>query len=231
MERVFDITPMGNVKISYSWNSKEIQFESNKYQYLRRRVRPKKTYSFTVAGLDLKKLVTLYNDCHGLAGSFSFTYDGVTEECHFAQAINPTVKREGGKIIAYECEVSLEVVTQKKKYGVPSESDVLPTVYSDTSQSFDWKTKTVNMGQATKYRTMGKEPVRKISGLWCGLKDERDRLIDLFNSHCKMPLKFNFNGEVLNVRFPDRLDIIDHRELKDIVGYECQMELEVVSGA
>ncbi len=228
MERIFDITPMGNVRITYSWNNKEIQFESLRYQYLRRRVKPRKTYSFTVAGLDLKKLVQFYNDCHGLKDSFQFTYDGVTEECHFAQAINPTVKREGGIIKAYECAVSLEVVTQKTKYGTPSENDVLPNVYGGTSKSYDWHTKVVSMGQSKRYRAMGNKPVEKISGTWCGLKPERDRLIALFNSHCKIPLKLKFNGEVVKVRFPDSLNIIDHRELKDIIGYECQMELEVV---
>ncbi len=228
MDRVFDITPLGNVKINYTWNSKDIQFESNKYQYLRRRVKPRKVYDFTVAGLDLKKLVNFYNDCHGLKDSFLFTYDGVTEECHFAQAISPTVKREGGKIIAYECPVTIEVVTQKTKYGTPSENDVLPNVYDGTSRSYDWNTKVITLGQSKRYRTMGDKPVEKISGTWCGLKEERDRLIALFNSHCKVPLKFNFNGEKLTVRFPDSLEITDHRELKNIVGYECQMDLEVI---
>lgn len=228
MDKDFDITPMGNVKITYTWDNKSIQFESNKKQYLRRRIRPLKMYSFTVSGLDLKKLVTFYNSCKGQRESFRFTYDGVTEYCHFGQAINPTVKRENGIIKAYSCDVILEVESQKTKYPTPSENDVLPDVYSDTQRSYDWNTKVISLGQSKRYRRMGTKPMEKISGKWCGLKDERDKLISLFNSHCKVPLKFNFDGKTLNVRLPEKLEITDHRELKQIVGYECQMELEVV---
>lgn len=228
MDKVFDISPLGNVKISYSWNNKDIQFESTKKQYLRRRIKPLKIYSFTVAGLDLRKLVSLYKDCHGTKDSFKFTYDGVTEDCHFAQAINPQVKRENGIIKAYSCDVVIEVESQKTNYPAPKTNDVLPNVYSDTQRSYDWETTVVSLGQSKRYRAHGKKAKEKISGKWCGIKQERDKIISLFNSHCKIPLKFKFNGEILNVRLPDKIEIIDHRELKRIVGYECQMELEVI---
>ena len=136
--------------------------------------------------------------------------------------------RENGKIVAYSCEVSLEVEKQAKTYPVASESDVLPAPYGATDEQYNWNTQVVSMGVKSAWRNRQSKATRTIAGKWSGLKKDRDLLINLFNSHCRVPLTLRYNGETLKVMFPDKLEIKDKRELKTIVGYECQMELEVV---
>ena len=225
---VFKFTPYGDVTIGYQWDSKAMASENYTKQYYRRRIHAKKTYSFTVSGLQLAELVKFYDRHKGLLEPFYFTYDGVTEVCYFAQAINPRCKRENGVIKAYSCEVALEVDRQVTAYPAALETDELPAPYGETDQVFDWHTQLVTAGQRTERRARQTKPVRTITGKWSGLKPERDRLIRLFNAHCRVPLTFRYNGEVLKVVFPDKLEIKDKRELKTIIGYECQMELEVV---
>ena len=224
----FTFTPYGDVSITYEWNSKAISFENYTKQYYRRRVSAKKTYAFTVSGLDLAALVKFYNGHKGLQEPFYFTYDGVTEVCYFSQPINPKCKRENGTIKAYSCEVALEVDYQRTTYPTAQETDVLPNPYGDTDQVFDWHTNVVSMGQRSERLVRQTKPTRTITGKWSGLKAERDKMIQLFNSHCRVPLTFRYNGETLKVIFPDKMEIKDKRELKTIVGYETQLELEVV---
>ena len=225
---IFDFTPRGTVSLSYEWNSNPIEFESCVKQYCRRRVHAKKTYTFTISGSNVKRLLDFYNKHYGLQEPFYFTYDGVTEVCYFSQAIVPKCIRENGKIKAYSCNIALEVDQQRTNYPVAQESDELPPPRGETEESFDWHTNLVSMGQRTERRARQSKPTRTITGKWSGLKAERDKLIRLFNSHCRVPLTFRYNGEVLKVMFPDKIEVRDKRELKTIVGYECQMELEVV---
>ena len=225
---VFSIPPKGEVSIVYEWSSNPVEFENYTKQYYRRRIHAKKTYAFTVSGRDIKKLIDFYNKHRGLQDPFYFTYDGVTEVCYFSQAINPKCIRENGVIKAYSCNVGLEVDRQVTQYPVAQESDELPIPRGETDQSLDWHTQLVTAGQRTERMARQTKPIRTIAGKWSGLKPERDKLISLFNSHCRVPLTFRYNGEVLKVVFPDKLEIKDKRELKTIVGYECQMELEVV---
>lgn len=225
---LFNFTPYGDVNITYEWNSKAISFEDYTKQFYRRRVSAKKTYAFTVSGLDLAALVKFYNEHKGLQEPFYFIYDGVMEVCYFGQAINPRCKRENGVIKAYSCEVVLDVDRQVTKYPTAQETDVLPSPYGETDQVFDWHTQMVTVGQRTERMARQTKPTRTITGKWSGLKAERDKLIRLFNSHCRVPLTLRYNGEDLKVVFPDKLEIKDKRELRNIIGYECQLELEVI---
>ncbi|SFB10927.1 hypothetical protein [Selenomonas ruminantium] len=225
---VFNFTPYGDVSITYQWDSKAMSFEDYTKQYYRRRVHAKKTYAFTIGGLQLAELVKFYNRHKGLQEPFYFAYDGVMEVCYFSQAINPRCKRENGVIKAYSCEVVLEVDRQVTSYPTAQETDVLPNPHGETDQVFDWHTQLVTAGQRTERMARQTKPTRTITGKWSGLKSERDTLIRLFNSHCRVPLTFRYNGEDLKVVFPDKIEIKDKRELRNIIGYECQMELEVI---
>lgn len=226
----FDITPYGKVKITYQWNSKPIVFENYKVQYCRQRIHAKKSYSFNISGTDLAKLVQLYNNCHGLQLPFLFTYDGITEVCYFSQPISPKCFVEKGEVKAYTCAVSIEADSQVIKYPSPSEDDELPLPYlaEGIDAEYNWHTDLVSLGERTGRRLVTDKPRRKISATWHGDKAMRDNMISLFNSHCRVPIKYKFNGEILKVLFPDKIEITDIRELSTIMGYECQMELEVV---
>lgn len=225
---IFNFTPYGDVSIVFQWDSKAVNFEDYTKQFYRRRVRAKKTYAFAIGGLQLAELVKFYDRHKGLQEPFYFTYDGVTEVCYFSQPINPRCKRENGIIKAFACDVALEVDRQVTKYPVAQEADELPAPYGDTDLTFDWHTQLVTAGQRTERMARQTKPTRTITGKWSGLKAERDKLIRLFNSHCRVPLTFRYNGEDLKVVFPDKLEIKDKRELRNIIGYECQMELEVI---
>ena len=224
----FDFTPYGNVNITYEWSTQAVTFEDGTKQCFRQRVHAKKTYNFTISGMDLPRLVKFYNKQKGMEKPFYFTYDGVTEVCYFAAAINPKCKRENGIVMGFSCEVGLEVEKQESVYPLPSTSDMLPRPWGDTDEQYNWNTKVVSIGQVTKRGNKQGTPTRTISGKWCGLKEDRDKLIALFNSHCRMPLKLPYNGGAWSVVFPDKIIVTDHRELKNIVGFECQMELEVI---
>lgn len=225
---IFPVVPKGEVKTTYQWNSKIITFESEKKSYYRKRIKAKKTYSFTVSGTKFNLLVDFYNKQKGLLVPFYFTYDGITELCHFSQAISPKYIRELGSTKAYSCDVSLEVVKQASSYPSPNGNDMLPPARGELNVEYNWNTSVLTLGENTDRREKSSKVFRKITGNWSGSKKDRDLIISLFNSHCRSPLKFNFDGNIVNVMFPDSLEITDIREMSTIVGYKCSIELEVV---
>lgn len=218
-----------NVKITYTWSSREFEFESMEKQCPRTRIKAKKTYSFSVAGTNVREFIDFYNSQQGLLNPFLFTYDGVQELCYFSEAIAPKIYRECGKIVGFECDVSLEVDSQKASYSVPSESDQLPRPHGEFTYNSDWGTQVLEMG-ATQRRLKSPKAREKVTVNFSGTKDERDKIINLFNSHCRMPLILPMGNKTYKVRFPDSLTITDKREIKTIVGYETQLELEVLDG-
>ncbi len=224
----FNITPIGDVKITYDWGSEEITFESSVKQYKRRRIHAKKTYAFTVSGIDLPALVKFYNDQRGQEKPFYFTYDGITEICYFGAPINPKCKRENGMVMGYSCDIILEVEKQEHDYPAPNEHDVLPLPHGDTEEKLDWNTHIVSLGVLTRRGNRTQTPVRTVSCTWCGLKEDRDKIIELFNSHGRIPLELRYDGGRYKVILPGKLEITDHRELKTIVGFECQMDVQVI---
>lgn len=226
----FDFVPVGTVKLSYAWSSKDTTFENGSKQYRRTRVKSKKTMGFTINGHgigSLEKFIDFYNNQFGQLNPFWFTYDGVKELCYFSDTISPKIHMECGKIVGFECDVSLEVDDQSTSYSTPSEDDVLPSPHGNITRSIDWNIQVLELG-ATGRRAKSKKPIEKLTCSFSGLKKDRDKIISLFNSHCKTPLILRYNGKDVKVKFPDSLEITDKREGTNIVGYECQIELEVV---
>lgn len=225
----FKFSPRGKVKISYAWANKEMSFNTGVKQYRRWRIHAKKSYSFTLSGTAkvLDSLVGFYNKQKGCLNPFYFTYDGIKEMCHFSDAISPKLLRENGKVIGFTCEVGLTVVKQAKTYPTPVETDLLPPPHKEITHKQDWGVKTIDMG-ATQYRSMFNNAKETLSVSFSGTKKDRDKIITLFNSHCKTPVTLKYGGRSCRVQFPDSLEITDLREIKKIVGYECKMDLEVV---
>ena len=226
----FPFIPNGKVKVSYDWQSKEKTFEDKSTQYVRKRIHAAKTYSFHIGGTDFARLVNFYNSHRGQLDSFYFVYDNNTEECYFSSALNPKIHRENGKAVAYDCEVSLTVIKQTRKYAAPKETDMLPSLRNEVTHSYDWGTDLINFGVATQRRMTREKPKTVLSGEWTGSKANRDKVISIFNSHCRTPASIKYGGKVLKVILPDKLEITDLREQTVIVGFECSVDLEVIGG-
>lgn len=225
----FKFTPKGKVKVSYAWGNKETEFSTGKKQYRRWRIHAKKSYSFAVSGTTktLESLMNFYNRQKGSLNPFYFTYDGVRELCHFTEALSPKLIRECGKVVGFTCSVGLTVDKQVTKYPVPSESDELPRPHKEITHKQDWLVKTIDMG-ATQYRSMRNTPKESLSVKFSGTKRDRDTIITLFNSHCKTPVTLKYGDKTAKVMFPDSIEITDYREIKNIIGYSCEMDLEIV---
>lgn len=222
--------PYGEVKITYSWGSKETEYESGYKKYKRTRITSKKKYSFTISGLtkDMERLIRFYNDHKGQYKPFLFEYDEIEEICHFSDVLNITRLYECAVPVGFKCEVSLSVKKQRRRYGSPSETDILPPPHGEIKQSIDHNVQVLEMG-AEDRRIKSTYPHEKLSCNWSGLKKERDKVIDLFNSHCRVPLLMKKGGKTYKVMFPDSLEITDIREQQRIVGYKTSMDLEVVN--
>ena len=222
--------PRGEVKVTYSWGSKETEYESGYKKYKRTRIASKKKYSFTVSGLtkDMERLIRFYNDHKGQYKAFLFEYDGIEEVCHFSDVLNITRMYECSTPIGFKCTIDLSVEKQKKRYGLPSETDMLPSPHGEVKQSIDHNVQVLEMG-AEGRRIKSTYPHEKLSCNWSGLKKDRDKIIDLFNSHCRIPLLMKKGGSIYKVILPDSIEIKDLREQQKIVGYKTSMDLEVVN--
>ena len=222
--------PYGSVKITYSWGNKETEYENGFKKYKRQRVLPKKKYSFTVSGLtkDMERLLRFYNEHNGQYKPFLFEYDGTEEACYFSDVLNVTRLYECARPVGFSCNIDLTVKKQMARYFSPSESDVLPAPHGEVKHSIDWNVQVLEMG-ADGRRPKGTYPHEKMSCNWSGLKKERDTIIGLFNSHCKIPLTMKKGGVIYKVMFPDSLEITDLREQQEIVGYKTSMDLEIVN--
>ena len=225
----FTLIPYGKVKISYAWSSDEYESENGTKLYRRKRVHAKKTYSFTVQGIreDMDKLLAFYDKQHGQLNPFFFEYDGIKDLCYFSNVL--TVKQSVAmkEIQMYSCEIALEVKAQSVLYPDASTEDMLPSPYKDFTRTVDWNVQVLEMG-ATDRRAKSNRKHEKLNATWSGLKPERDTMIKLFNSHCRVPLKMDYDHNIISVILPDTMEITDYREGKTIVGYECQMEVEIV---
>ena len=225
----FPFVPVGKVSVTYDWQSKNKEFENKSVQYMRRRIHAAKSYSFKVRGKDLNKLITFYNNHRGQLDTFSFAYDGQIEVCRFSNSLNPTLYREGGRTVGFECEIGLLVEGVTTVYPAPAETDLLPPLKNAVTKTYDWETGAVTYGVKTDYRLVRTKPKVTISGKWAGKKQDRDTIIKLFNSHSRKPASIRYEGEIIKVIMPDKLVITDLRETGTVVGFECSVDLEVVS--
>ena len=225
----FKLSPKGNVQISLSWGSKKIDFQSGKYQILRKRIYAKKSYQFTVSGLtkDLEWLTSFYNSHYGQLKPFLFEYDGNVETVYFGGSLQLEVKREVGKIVGFSASITLDLDHRTATTSKALESDVLPRASGNISKTIDWNTKIYTSSSTTR-RKERNTPETKLSANFKGSKKERDKIIALYESHEMIPLLFYYNNEKIKVRFPDSITLTDYREIKNIVGYSCDMDLEVV---
>lgn len=227
--QVFKLNPKGKVKMSLAWNPKQSDFMSGRTQHQRRRINAKKSYAFTVCGgrKDYDWLMEFYNAHYGQLKPFLFNYDGKQEEVYFGSALSVKIKREVGSIVGFSADVTLDLDKRGKVSKIsPSESDELPKARPDVTRSVDWRTK-IYGANATNRRKEYSEPVEKLSVKFQGTKKERDRLIALYESHEMLPCLFPFDGKLVKVRLPDSITITDYREIKNIVGYSCDMDLEI----
>ena len=93
--------------------------------------------------------------------------------------------------------------------------------------SSDWNTK-VYTTSSTQRRLENESPTRKLSVKFSGGKKERDKVISLYESHEMTPCLFPYDGKMVKVRLPESITITDYREIKNIIGYSCEMDLELV---
>lgn len=177
----------------------------------------------------MNELLNFYDSHHGTFDTFLFSYDGGSERVRFSNSLSVKGYRENDTIVAYSSEVSLTVVRNQKTYK--SNNDVLfspSEAKNRTSSTHEWLVGKVELGQTSDFYLKSPTPTRTISGTWSGNKKSRDKLLGLFYSYSRNPISFSYAGEKLKVRLPDSLEITDYREIKNIVGFECNMDLEVI---
>lgn len=226
----FKLNPKGKVEISLSWTPQRVEFMSGKSQFIRRRIYAKKSYSFTVCGgrKDFDWLRDFYNSHRGQFEPFYFDYDGKREIVYFGEQLKVKLKREVGKIVGFTASITLELDSrQNMKLQPPKETDQLPKATASVQYSSDWNTK-VYTTSTTERRLEYESPREKLSVKFQGKKAERDNLIKLYESHEMMPCLFPYDGKLVKVRLPESITITDYREVKRILGYSCEMDLEIV---
>ena len=229
--QTFRLNPKGQVKISLSWAPKRTDFMSGKSQHQRRRINAKKSYSFTVCGgrKDYDWLVQFFNAHYGQLKPFLFNYDGKSETVYFGSSLSVKVKREVGKIVGFTADISLDIDKRGKiAKATPSENDTLPKAKAEVTYSSDWNTKIYSQGTSTNRRKEYKKPREKLSVKFKGGKKQRDQVMQLYESHEMMSCLFPYDGKMVKVRLPESITITDYREIKSIIGYSCDMDLEIV---
>lgn len=226
----FKLNPRGNVEITLSWAPTRVEFMSGKSQFMRRRIHAQKSYSFTVSGTrkDMDWLIQFYNDHRGQFDPFYFEYDGNKEVVYFGEALKVKAKREVGVIVGFEATLSLELDSRQGLVTYhASESDTLPEATAPVTYMSDWNTK-VDSQNATARRMEYTAPRQKLSVKFRGLKKDRDKIMRIYESHEMKPCLFPLDGKLVKVRLPESVTFIDYREIKQIVGYSCEMDLEMV---
>ena len=228
----FDFKPYGDVKITYSWDSEQVNFLNGHLQIHRRRVRAVKTYELTIAGTaeTLLKLQRFYDKQNGCLGTFYFTYDGIKEVCRFTSKLDTTHKIEVHKTVFFTAKVGLRVVQQAKVYRGETLTPTFDFPYTnEIKETVDWNTKMVTMGAESAMKTYS-VPIHTFSFKISGLKEERDRFIDFYNVFGDFSLlKFVYSGQPYKVTMPKSITITDKREGGTIIGYQATIDLVSVN--
>lgn len=228
----FDFIPHGDVKITYSWDSEQINFLNGYLQIHRKRIRAIKTYELTIAGTvdTLQKLHDFYDKQNGCLETFYFTYDGVKEVCRFTSKLDITQKLELHKTVFFTTKVVLRVIQQAKVYRGENLSPVFDFPFTnEVKETTDWNTKMVVMGAENAMKTYS-IPIHTFSFNLSGLKNERDKLIEFYNVFGDFTLlKFGYSGQFHRVTMPKSITITDKRESGVVVGYKATMDLTSVN--
>ena len=228
----FEFIPHGDVKITYSWDSEQVNFLNGHLQIHRRRVRATKTYELTIAGTaeTLQELQRFYDKQNGCLGTFYFTYDGIKEVCRFTAKLDTTHKVELHKAVFFTCKVGLRVVQQTKVYRGENLSPVFNFPFTrEIKETIDWNTKMVTMGAENAMKTYS-TPIHTFSFNISGLKEERDRFIEFYNVFGDFSLiKFAYSGQPYRVTMPKSITITDKREGGTIIGYSASIDLTSVN--
>lgn len=224
----FNVRPRGDVTHSFAWNSTEVKYWNGRVQHNRKRVKPLHTMSFTVSGLseDLEYVSNFYDAHHGCLDPFYFVYDGKKETCYFSEKVTVRQNRELNKIIGYEMSVSLRIdhstydaqdIPEKPRFNFP--------ILGKIEDSSDWNTNLLDMLVVGREKTYD-IPVHEFSFNLSGLKEERDKLISSYVSLGDFTkFRFDNKGMIYYVYYPSELQIVDKRELQNIIGYTCRMTL------
>lgn len=228
----FEFKPHGDVKITYSWDSEQVNFLNGHLQIHRRRVRAVKTYELTIAGTaeTLLELQRFYDKQNGCLGTFYFTYDGIKEVCRFTSKLDTTHKIEVHKTVFFTAKVGLRVVQQAKVYRGENLTPTFNFPYTnEIKETVDWNTKMVTMGAESAMKTYS-VPIHTFSFKISGLKEERDKFIDFYNFFGDFTLiKFAYSGQPYKVTMPKSITITDKREGGTIIGYQATIDLTSVN--
>lgn len=228
------VAPRGNVTNVYAWGCTEIDFYNGKKKKQRRRIHPSREISFVAAGTyELYEYLTMfYDEHHGCLGSFTFHYDGVDLLCHFSKKIEFTQIRERSTIVGFEAEVSLRVDTTTMPFTKMTqdkvEFDFVPR--GKIKDTTDWNTNIIDMLAMEREQTWT-SPIHTFSLELVGDKKERDRLIDFYTKYGDFTVvSFSNNHVKYQSYLPGSLTIVDHRELGNIIGFECSLDLVSFNG-
>jgi phage-related protein len=228
----FEFKPHGDVKITYSWDSEQVNFLNGHLQIHRRRVRAVKTYELTIAGTaeTLLELQRFYDKQNGCLGTFYFTYDGIKEVCRFTSKLDTTHKIEVHKTVFFTAKVGLRVIQQAKVYRGENLTPTFNFPYTnEIKETVDWNTKMVTMGAESAMKTYS-VPIHTFSFKISGLKEERDKFIDFYNFFGDFTLiKFAYSGQPYKVTMPKSITITDKREGGTIIGYQATIDLTSVN--
>lgn len=229
--------PTGNIKVTYAWSPVVTEFEFGNRQYNRTQIHAKKSYELKVSGeLELMdSLVDFYERHKGRSVPFYVTYyDDVRELCFFGAPLQITYFRELHNIVGGEAKITIEVAWQTTNYPSPSINDMLPLSRGKLEYSNDWNT-TIYTTSSTQRRLKNQVPNQTVKVHFEGEREDRDKLINLFNSHEMVPLKLPAyrpnHDDFYWVRFPTTITIEDKIAFEDgkkqIVGFSSDIEFDV----
>jgi len=217
--------------ISFDWGGRRHNYFNGAFQINRTRIRPRKTYEIVVSGnkKDRDYLIDFYNRHKGAYRKFIFNYDGVNEICAFAEKIEVEDCRELQEIVGFEVTLTIEAMQDTLRPITAEEGEYLPLKpFGNVTVHTDWNTNIVDMGKNGRQKTYT-EPRRAYSIKLTGHRKHRDAFIEFYRQHGNhVSFLFPYDDEDIEVIFPASIEIEDKLECSQIVGFECELDLEEV---
>ncbi len=100
----------------------------------------------------------------------------------------------------------------------------------EVTYALDWSSFDVTFYNGRVQKNRKKiHPSRTLSFTVSGSRKDWEYLRDFYNEHhgCLMPFLFNYDGNILQCRFAEKITLIQKRELKNIIGFEALVVLTV----